>query len=570
MKQAVILAGGKGTRLRSRTGDLPKALVDVCGMPLLGRQLQLLRDQGFQEVVVMVSYGAQSIRDYCRSIASANFQIRFIEDAEPRGTAGAILISLAEFESQFLVLYGDTMLNVDLTRFWDWHTSDPAAAASLFLHPNDHPCDSDLVEIDEQSRIVCFHPYPHPDNIYLSNLVNAALYVINRDSLAEYIDLRFPLDLAKDLFPEILASGRTLRGYVSTEYIKDAGTPERLDKVCRDHTNQVIARASLRVKQKAVLVDRDGTLNEENGYITSPEQLHVFYFVGPALRRLNESGWRAVVITNQPVLARGEASALDLRKVHAKLESEVALSQAFFDRIYHCPHHPDRGYPGEVSSLKVECDCRKPAPGLIHRAASDLNLDLSQSWFIGDSAADMQAAAAAGVRSILVSTGVPDSMKMGPIGADYRMADFKEAVEFILDIYPGLVKACSSLIDLLRPGSNWFISGTVEKNVSLIVSTLIKELKGRGVRCALKRAELRSAETSSVRDSFDQDHVTFWTGRDARSIARHSGLEGQTIDVVATQQRDAKVVDSSRSMPARYVIDVGAVMNDLASHMVFS
>ena len=181
MKQAVILAGGKGTRLASVLKGLPKPLVDVCGKPLLLHQLELLCAHGFTDAVVMVNHRADAIREWLAGV-DLPISVRLIDDGEPRGTAGAVLAALEELEPEFLVMYGDTMLAVDLTRFWAWHSAVPGADVSLFLHPNDHPHDSDLVEIEETGRIVAFHAYPHPAEAWLPNLVNAALYVVRRES----------------------------------------------------------------------------------------------------------------------------------------------------------------------------------------------------------------------------------------------------------------------------------------------------------------------------------------------------------------------------------------------------
>ncbi|MGC2784560.1 MAG: nucleotidyltransferase family protein, partial [Roseiarcus sp.] len=177
MKQAVILAGGKGTRLASVLNGLPKPLVDVCGKPLLLHQLELLCAHGFTDAVVMVNHRAEAIREWLVGV-DLPISVRLIDDGEPRGTAGAVLAALDEFEPEFLVMYGDTMLCVDLTRFWSWHRAVPGADVSLFLHPNDHPHDSDLVETDEAGRIVAFHAYPHRADAWLPNLVNAALYIV--------------------------------------------------------------------------------------------------------------------------------------------------------------------------------------------------------------------------------------------------------------------------------------------------------------------------------------------------------------------------------------------------------
>ena len=416
-------------------GSRPKALADIGGTSLLGHQLNLLRRHGFLDVVLLVSYGAAEIREFCDTWPDNSLSLTLVDDGERRGTAGAILHALPNLAEQFLVLYGDTMLNVDLSQFWNWHRAEPATDASLFLHPSDHPQDSDLVEVDEWAHIIRFHPCPHADGIYLQNLSNAALYVMRRDALLPFEDSKQPLDFAKHLFPEMLRCGLTLRGYLSAEYIKDAGTPERLTKVQRDLERGTISRSNLSVKQKAVFIDRDGTLNEQNGYIKSPQDLKVFDFVGGALRRLNENEWRSVVITNQPVLARGDVSESGLRQIHAKLDTEVAKSGAYFDRIYVCPHHPDGGYPGERPELKIKCNCRKPEPGLILQAEREMNLDLCESWLIGDSAADIRAAAAAGVNSILVETGPSTLDSSLRKRANVVLPDFQAAVDFIIEVY---------------------------------------------------------------------------------------------------------------------------------------
>ena len=480
MKQAVVLAGGKGTRLRTVIGDVPKPLADVGGTPLLGHQLRLLHHHGFGEAVLLVSHGADQIRDWLTSVPRSPIAVRLVDDGTPRGTAGAVLAALPHLEPEFAVLYGDTMLNVDLSRFWDWHAANSSAAASLFVHPNDHPQDSDLVEQDSHGNILRFHPYPHPPGAWLPNLVNAALYILRRDLLAPWRNTEAPLDFGKDLFPRMLSAGVRLRGYASPEYIKDAGTPARLDRVRRAYAGGAVARAALNQPQRAVLIDRDGTLNRDVGHLRLAEDLEVFPFVGPALRQLNEAEWRTVIVTNQPVLARGEGDESELRRIHHRLDSEVARDHAYFDRLYYCPHHPDAGFPGEVTALKIACGCRKPAPGLIIQAASDLNIDLAESWFIGDSTADLGAAETAGVSSILVETGNGGLDDRHPFEAGFTRSDFAAAVDFILQDYPRIATACKPLLELMGPGEDWFLGGLARSGKSTLGATLLRELKRRG------------------------------------------------------------------------------------------
>lgn len=405
--QLVVVAGGKGTRLKDRLGDLPKPMVAIGGKPLLEHLILLAARHGIDDLLILSGYGAQFIEDYFGDGRQWGVHIRYRRESQPLGTAGAVLDALDALDPTFLLMYGDTMMNVDLTRFAAAHP--PEAAATLFVHPNDHPQDSDLVEVNTCGRIVALHPYPHPPGRYFGNLVNAALYVIRKEALRPFVQqlagLTDPLDFGKHVFPALLQQGAWLQAYVSREYIKDAGTPRRLDQVEAHFRSGRIARGSLATPAPAIFLDRDGTLNDERGFLTSPEELALLPGTAAAVRAINESGRLAVLITNQPVIARGDCSPEELRRIHDKLEWLLGESHAFLDAIYHCPHHPHSGFPGERPELKFVCSCRKPAPGLLERATNDLNIDKSQSWMIGDRASDVQAAANFGIRSVLVRTG---------------------------------------------------------------------------------------------------------------------------------------------------------------------
>lgn len=481
MRQVVILAGGKGTRLRERLGGKPKPLVDVCGVPLLERQILLVQRYGFDRVLLLVNHEAQQVHDFCESRDDWELDLDIIDDGEPRGTAGATLATFDRLEHEFLVMYGDTMLEVELDRFHEFHADAADAAATLFLHPNDHPQDSDLVELDEDDRVIGFHPYPHDPSRWYPNLVNAALYWVRRDALAPWRTLPGVVDFAKDLFPQMLRQGMLIRGYRSPEYIKDLGTPARLDRVCADFRSGKIARASLEAKQPIVFLDRDGTLNREVDHLRDPVQLELLPGVARAIRRLNESEYRCCVVTNQPVVARGECTEADLHQIHAKLETLLGREGAFLDRIYHCPHHPDRGFAGERAELKVDCDCRKPKIGLIERAVRDFNGTIERSWLIGDSSVDIETARRAGVRSILVESGYA--------GLDYRawsvpdvvVPTLEGAVEFILDRYPRWLAYCDGLAADIQPGAFVLIGGQARSGKSTFASVLRDALRARGL-----------------------------------------------------------------------------------------
>jgi D,D-heptose 1,7-bisphosphate phosphatase len=435
-KSLVILAGGKGTRLKDRLGDLPKPMIPIAGKPLLEHQVELAKKYGFTDLVFFVHYRADLIEKHFGDGKKFGVQIRYLLETEPLGTAGAVLAGFDSLAERFVVMYGDTMINVDLDRIWRAHEQHHADA-TLLLHPNDHPFDSDLVEINADSRVVAFHNRPHAEGIWRQNLVNAGLYVLEKRVLAPFHATRNTqpaeiLDFGKDVFPAMVQRGANLYGYNSPEYIKDIGTPQRYDRICGEFDSGVIARSSFASPQRAVFLDRDGTLVPDKDCLRSADGLELLPGVADALHRLNHGGWRAVLITNQPVVAKGWCTEAELQNIHNKLETLLGREHAFLDRIYFCPHHPEKGFPGERADLKIDCDCRKPKIGMIRSAVADLNIDLKQSWFIGDTTTDVQTARNAGVKSILVRTGSAGKDGKHDARPDFTFETLNEAVEFIL------------------------------------------------------------------------------------------------------------------------------------------
>jgi histidinol-phosphate phosphatase family protein len=430
-KQLVILAGGMGTRLKARLGDLPKPMIPIAGKPLLEHQIELAQRHGFHDIIIFACYRADLIEQHFGDGSKWGMRIRIVVEREPLGTAGAVLAGFELLAEEFLVMYGDTMVNVDLERIRQAHLRSHAAA-TLLLHPNDHPLDSDLVEADAGGWITAFHNRPHPAHRWFQNLVNAGLYVINKSALRPWLSPQ-PMDFGKDLFPAMLRQGAKLLAYNSPEYIKDIGTPERYDKISAEHAAGVVQRSSLGTVQRAVFLDRDGTLIKEvDGLLRSPDQLEMLPEVAAAIRELNHHGWRTILVTNQPVVAKGFCTEADVAVVHNKLETLLGREHAFLDRIYWCPHHPEKGFPGERPELKIDCDCRKPKTGMVRQATRDLNLDLSSCWFIGDTTTDVETAKAAGVKSILVRTGHGGRDGKFTATPDFAVDNLLDAVQLIM------------------------------------------------------------------------------------------------------------------------------------------
>jgi D-glycero-D-manno-heptose 1,7-bisphosphate phosphatase len=160
-------------------------------------------------------------------------------------------------------------------------------------------------------------------------------------------------------------------------------------------------QSAIRNPQSAIFIDRDGTLNEDIGYVSSPEQLALYPWAGEAVRLINEAGIKAIVITNQSGIARGMYTEETLDAIHQKMIEELATQGAKLDGVYYCPHHPEIGQ----ARYRIVCDCRKPKTGMLDRAAREHNIDLSRSFVIGDKASDINLALNAGARAALVLTG---------------------------------------------------------------------------------------------------------------------------------------------------------------------
>jgi histidinol-phosphate phosphatase family protein len=478
--QAVILAGGMGTRLREITGDtLPKPLVPVNGRPLLDHHLTSLAQSGVSDVVLLTGFGGDQIAVFSGDGSRWGLRVRCIREEQARGTAGAVLDSLDQLDERFLVVYGDTVFDFDAQRMWARHI-EARPDATIFLHPNDHPHDSDLVEVDDNDHVLRFHPYPHPPDANLPNLVNAGIYILERNSLRVLANLPPKPDFGKHVFAQMLAQGRLLLGYRSPEYVKDAGTPERLRKTEQDLTSGRVAACSLRHAAPAVLLDRDGTLNELDGYIRRPEQLRLIPGVAKALARLNRSKYRTALVSNQPIIARGECDEAGMRQIHNRLETLLGAEGAYLDAIYYCPHHPDAGFPGERADLKIRCDCRKPAIGMILRALRELNLSLADSWFIGDTTRDILAARRAGLLSILLQTGDAGRDGRYPALPDLECPTLTEAVSLILDRWPRISERTAELARGIAPGSIVVIGGQARAGKSTLSACLARTLQSSG------------------------------------------------------------------------------------------
>lgn len=426
--RAVIMAGGRGTRLAQLNTEIPKPMFPVLGKPILEYQVESLKRSGVKDVTLIVGHLKERVVEYFGDGSRLHVRIDYIEENEPLGTAGA-LYYLKEEPDDFLLIFGDLMLDIDFNRFMSFHKSHEAAV-TLYGHPNSHPYDSDVIVVDEDHRVAGILSKKEERNFYYHNFVNAGVYCVNPGALKSIVEPK-KIDLEKTLIAGLIEKGE-IYAYKSTEYVKDMGTPDRLAAVSADVENEVVSGRSLKQKQRAVFLDRDGTINKYVGFLRSIDDFALLPGAADAIARINASPYLTIVATNQPVIARGEVSFQELEEIHKKMETKLGQGGAYLDDIFVCPHHPDKGFQGEVPELKVRCDCRKPGIGMLKQAADQYNIELTSSWYIGDTTTDIQTGKNAGMKTILVLTGEAGKDGKYKVDPDYIAQDLPDAVAHIL------------------------------------------------------------------------------------------------------------------------------------------
>ena len=403
--KAVIQAGGKGTRISEITGDvIPKPMLEISGYPILYHQMMNLKKNGITDITVIIGHLGNVIKDYFGDGKQFGLNISYVEEdpQKPLGTAGSLYFLKDKLKENFVFLLADVFIDIDFEKMEQYHIANNADV-TLLTHPNGHPFDSDLV-VEEDGVVKAFDYKSNDRTTYnYKNLVNAGVMIFS-PSVFKYLTELRKYNYEKDIIVPLINEGKVV-SYKSSEYAKDMGTPERYRRVQEDYNSGICDAKNLANKQKAIFLDRDGTINEYVGFLRKEEHLRLIPGVSEAIKKINNSGYLAIVVTNQPVIARGEVTEEELEEIHKKMETLLGLDGAYIDDIYYCPHHPDKGFEGEIPELKIECDCRKPKTGMLEKAAREHNIDLSSSIMIGDSTLDIKMAENAGMQSVLLKTG---------------------------------------------------------------------------------------------------------------------------------------------------------------------
>ena len=425
--KTVIMSGGRGTRISELFPDIPKPLIPIKNKngiekPVLEWEIESLATQGFTDIILTVSYMHKKIEDHFGDGSRLGVHIEYFVEEQPLGNAGALFKLRDQLTEPFLLLNADAVFDIDFNRFVEFHRTH-GGLVTLFTHPNSHPYDSGVLIADESRAVQRWLTKEDVRPQWYQNRVNAGLHVIDpavldmsgidAEKIGSDVDgKRVKVDLDRQILKPLCGTGKMFC-YDSPEYVKDMGTPERYEAVCRDFIDGVVAAKNLAHPQRAIFLDRDGTINKYVGFLRNTDEFELIPGVTEAIKKINSSGYLAIVVTNQPVIARGEVTVSELQLIHNMMETLLGAEGAYLDAIYYCPHHPHKGYEGEIPELKIDCDCRKPKPGMLLKAAKDCNIDLNQSWMIGDGENDIKAGKAAGCKTALIGEGEYGQDKAG-------------------------------------------------------------------------------------------------------------------------------------------------------------
>lgn len=416
--KAVIMAGGKGSRISELFPDIPKPLIPITNAegiqkPVLQWEIESLAEQDFKDIILTVSHMHEKIENYLGDGSQFGVNINYFVEEQPLGNAGALFRLRDQLIEPFLLLNADSVFDIDFKRFVHFHRSH-GGLVTIFTHPNSHPYDSGVLIADENGAVKQWLTKEDVRPQWYANRVNAGLHVIDPtvldmakidpDAIGTEVDGKvLKIDLDRQILKPLCGTEKMIC-YDSPEYVKDMGTPDRYEAVCADYREGRVTAKNLKNRQKAIFLDRDGTINKYVGFLRNLDDFELLPGVADAIKTINASGYLAIVVTNQPVIARGEVTYSQLQEIHNKMETLLGAEGAYLDAIYFCPHHPHKGYEGELPELKIDCECRKPKPGMLLRAANDFNIDLSQSWMVGDGENDIKAGAAAGCKTALIGS----------------------------------------------------------------------------------------------------------------------------------------------------------------------
>lgn len=389
--QAIILAGGLGTRLRSVVPELPKCMATVAGRPFLFYVINYLRIQGIEKFIFSLGYKHEIIEDYLKDQFST-LQYECSIEEEPLGTGGAIqLACLKATEKNVIVANGDTLFKINGKDLFSFHI-EQEADCTLALKPMKHFDRYGVVELNEKNVVADFKE----KQFYETGLINGGLYVLNVENfLAKKFPAKFSFE--KDYLEQYYQQGK-IYGLIQDNYFIDIGIPEDYERAQKELKQPPLDLNKID-KNWTLFLDRDGVLNQDKvgSYIFNPDE-YIFYDGVPGVFKLfNEKFGRVIIATNQRGVGRNLMSVADLDAVHQKMLSAIENKGGRIDAIFY------------ATSIHNDDLIRKPNPGMALKAKDQFpEIDFSRSIMIGNNISDMEFGRNSGMYTIFLKTTTPD------------------------------------------------------------------------------------------------------------------------------------------------------------------
>jgi histidinol-phosphate phosphatase family protein len=396
-RQAVILAGGRGERMRPLTDIRPKPMIEVNGKPFLEHLILLLREQGFQRVLLLLGYLPEVVRDYFGDGSQWQMQINYSVTAVEDNTGRRLKLAEAALEDCFLLLYSDNYWPMPMDRMWRRYV-EAGAPAMLTVYSNRDGYTRSTLKVDEAGFVTAYDKSRRRTDLQGTEISYA---ILRKELVSGLPDENVSFE--ETVF-STLAANRQLAAFVTHHRYYSIGDTPRLPL-----TEAFLAR------RPAVILDRDGVLNEKPpraNYVRTWDEFKWLPGARETLRVLKQSGFRVIIVSNQAGVARGAMTEADLLNIHRRMVKDAVQDGGRIDAIYYCPHNWDEN-----------CECRKPKPGMLFQAQRDFSLDLSRTLFIGDDERDRQAADAAGCLSALVSDQAPLAKIIGDLIANSKKSE---------------------------------------------------------------------------------------------------------------------------------------------------
>ena len=377
IKQAVILAGGRGTRVRPLTDAVPKPMIRLNDRPFLEYLIDLLKENGISEVVLLLGYLHENVVDHFKDGSKFGICIRYSIGDVSFKTGTRIKNAENILQKNFILMYCDNYWPLNLKNLIALHNRN-ATMATVTVFTNKDGSTKNNMRVSEDGYVM------HYDKSRTNNQLNGVeigFYILNKNILKLMPETNFSFE--KKILPQLIKKHQ-LSGYLTDHKYYSIGSLERLPTT----------KKFLQPK-KVIFLDRDGVINKKAPkaeYITSWKAFEFLPGAVEALALLAQKGYIIFIITNQAGIARGFMTETELEEIHENMKNALDKYNVRIEKIYHCPHGWDEG-----------CDCRKPKPGMLYNAAKEYHLNLSKTFFIGDDQRDLQAGTAAGCKTILVN-----------------------------------------------------------------------------------------------------------------------------------------------------------------------